>query len=441
MASLPASPNDPVFFLHHANLDRLWAEYQQARDAGYEPVNEADFPHNALHDEMYPFKANPHFKSWVPVINNPHCFIVYTPGDTPRLVFSQPIDYWYKPPDTPSGAWTTFFDVRIIKEPGEAKQYFPKGHVAYIGEAHEAQGPDVNPKTLLDLLHWERAWKTDYEIECIWRANLKAVRGHRAAERAFREGAAEYDIHIDYLRASSQTEEELPYHNIIALNEHASVLHYVNHDREPVDPARRHSFLIDAGASVNGYASDITRTYANGDDEFRDLIAAMDEAQQSLCAAVKPGVPYPDIHALAHRRVAELLARFNFVRGIDADGVVATGISSTFLPHGVGHYLGLQVHDIGGHMADAHGSTVTPPKEHPFLRLTRPIEPRNVFTIEPGFYFIDTRLAELQKSEHAKSIDWPRVDRFRKYGGVRIEDDLAVTETGARNLTREAFAS
>ena len=126
---------------------------------------------------------------------------------------------------------------------------------------------------------------------------------------------------------------------------------------------------------------------------------------------------------------------------LDADAIVEKGISSAFFPHGVGHYLGLQVHDIGGHMADAHGNTVTPPKEHPFLLLTRPIEPRNVFTIEPGFYFIDTLLAELRKSEQAKSIDWPRVDRFRKYGGVRIEDNLAVTESGARNLTREAFAS
>jgi len=395
-----------------------------------------------LDDEMYPFKVNPHFKSWAPIVTNPHCFIVYTPGDTPRLVFFQPVDYWYKPPDTPTAPWTKFFDVRIIKEPGEAKQHFPKGRVAYVGEAHEDFGPDVNPQTLLDLLHWERAWKTDYEIECMAQANAKAVRGHRAAERAFRDGAAEYDIHLDYLRASSQTEEELPYHNIVALNDHASVLHYINHDREPVDPARRHSFLIDAGASVNGYAADVTRTYAYDDGgEFHSLIAAMDDAQQSLCAAVKPGVPYPEIHLLAHRRVAEVLVGFKFVKGIDADGAVETHLSSTFLPHGVGHYLGLQVHDIGGHMSDAHGNTVTPPKEHPFLRLTRPIEPRNVFTIEPGFYFIDTLLADLRKSENAKYVDWTRVDGYRKYGGVRIEDDLAVTETGARNLTREAFAA
>jgi Xaa-Pro dipeptidase len=156
---------------------------------------------------------------------------------------------------------------------------------------------------------------------------------------------------------------------------------------------------------------------------------------------VKPGVPYPEIHALAHRRVAEILVRFKFVRELDADGVLEKHLSATFLPHGVGHYLGLQVHDIGGHMADAHGNTVTPPKEHPFLRLTRPIEPRNVFTIEPGFYFIEPLLGDLQKSENAKYVDWTRVDGFRKYGGVRIEDDLAVTETGARNLTREAFAT
>jgi len=425
---------DRLASLYPAHLDTVKHRFENAlRATGYDAVVVFG---GALHyafldDHSYPFRVNPHFKSWVPVIDNPHCFIVWTPGSTPRLVFYQPVDYWYKPAETPSGYWVDSFEISIIKTPDDAKQYFPKGRVAFIGEGEE------NPQDLIHRLHWERAWKTEYEIECMRMANDCAVRGHRAAEGAFRDGASEYDIHLTYLRASSQTEEELPYSNIVALNDHASVLHYLQKERKAPP---RESFLIDAGASVNGYASDVTRTYAERDDEFAELVAAMDDAQQSLCHAVRPGVPYPDIHALAHTRVAELLVRFRFVKDLDADGVLRKKITSTFLPHGVGHYLGLQVHDVGGHMADASGRENTPPKEHPFLRLTRPIEPGNVFTIEPGFYFIDPLLSELRKADEAKYVDWSRVDGFRKYGGVRIEDNLAVTETGYENLTRDAFA-
>src|SRR5438477_422068 len=145
----------------------------------------------------------------------------------------------------------------------------------------------------------------------------------------------------------------------------------------------------------------------------------MDEAQQSLVAAVKPNIAYPDIHMLAHRRVAELLVRFQFVRDLDAEAIVDKRISSAFLPHGVGHYLGLQVHDVGGFLADPTGNTIPKPEGHPYLRLTRKIEPRMVFTIEPGFYFIESLLADLRKSDDAKYVDWSTRDLFR------IRDSIA----------------
>jgi Xaa-Pro dipeptidase len=395
-----------------------------------------------LDDMAYPFKVNPHFKTWVPVVDNPNCWLVYTPGEAPRLVYWQPVDYWHKPAGAPSGFWTSHFDVRVIASENDAKQHFPtSGRTALVGETTESFGFDLNPEELLNALHFERARKTDYELECLRRANARAVRGHRAAERAFRNGASEYEIHLDYLRAADHTEDELPYGNIIAVNENASVLHYYLHGRQRLDPHRRHSFLIDAGASWNGYASDVTRTYsANESDEFHDLIAAMDEAQQAICDEVKPGVAYPDLHLAAHQRVANILARFDFV-SLDPQAIVEKRISSTFLPHGVGHFLGLQVHDVGGFMADRSGKTIEKPEGHPYLRLTRTIEPRQVFTIEPGFYFIEPLLAELQKSDNAQYVNWPKVDAFRKFGGIRIEDDLAVTETGYENLTRNAFAN
>ncbi len=391
-----------------------------------------------LDDNSYPFRPNPHFKSWVPLISNPHCFIIYTPGSKPVLVYYQPVDYWYKPADAPAGYWVDHFEIRVIGTDSDALQHFPRrGRTAFIGEPLTGSVGVANPDDLVERLHFDRSWKTDYEIECMRLANERGARGHRAAEKAFRAGLSEYAIHLEFLRASDQTEEEIPYFNIIALNDHASVLHYILHERET---AGRHSFLIDAGAAVNGYASDITRTYSQKDDEFARLIVAMDSAQQEMCAAVRPGANYPDLHMLAHRKVADILVDFAFVKGIDAGGIVEKRISSTFFPHGVGHFIGLQVHDVAGFHADETGRHIPKPEGHPYLRLTRKVDPRMSFTVEPGFYFIEPLLSELKKSENAKFINWAKVDDFRKFGGVRIEDDVVVTESGHENLTREAFA-
>lgn len=125
---------------------------------------------------------------------------------------------------------------------------------------------------------------------------------------------------------------------------------------------------------------------------------------------------------------------------MDAEATMAAGITRTFFPHGVGHYIGLQVHDVGGFMADDKGATIAKPEGHPFLRLTRNLEEGHVMTIEPGLYFIESLLDSLSKSQHARHIDWTRVDAFRKFGGVRIEDDVAITAGGSENLTRDAFA-
>jgi Xaa-Pro dipeptidase len=397
-----------------------------------------------LDDMAYPFKVNPHFKNWVPVVDNPNSLVVYTPGMKPKLIWYQPVDYWHKVIGAPQEDWIEKFDVVMIADPEDAKQHIPRGRVAFLGEwdsRFESWGDlTANPEAVVNSLHWDRSKKTEYEIECIRRANVRAARGHAAAERAFRDGESEYEIHLAYLRGVDHVEEEVPYGNIIALNENASTLHYYHHDRRRLDEGARHSFLIDAGASWNGYASDVTRTWSQRQDEFQKLIDAMDVMQLELVDACRPDTNYIDVHMLAHRKVAEILLGFGFVRDIDADGAVQSRITSTFLPHGVGHFLGLQVHDVAGFMADRDGRTIPKPEGHPYLRLTRIVEPGMVFTIEPGLYFIDSLLAALRQTPEAKYVDWPRVDSFRKFGGIRIEDNVVITETGNRNLTREAFA-
>src|SRR5690606_30127798 len=134
------------------------------------------------------------------------------------------------------------------------------------------------------------------------------------------------------------------------------------------------------------------------------------------------------------------LREFGVLRA-SPEAALETGVSAAFFPHGLGHSIGLQVHDVGGFAADDAGAVIDPPDGHPFLRLTRTLAPGMVVTSEPGVYFIDMLLDKVRQGPHADSVDWDRVEAFRPYGGIRIEDDLVVTEGEPVNLTREEFGA
>jgi len=395
-----------------------------------------------LDDRDYPFAVNPHFKHWLPVTKAPGSWIAYTPGQRPKLVYLQPHDYWHVVPEEPAGYWVEHFDIAVIRESKEALAQLPRlARCAIIGEdnlALDGAKPN-NPDAVLNQLHWHRSYKTDYELGMLRVASKLGARGHRAAEVAFRAGKSEYDINTAYLNAVHETENELPYSNIIALNQHGAVLHYTALERNP--PTRSDSFLIDAGASYHGYASDITRTYAAPTaGEFQTLIDAVDAAQRTFVAKVRAGQSYPELHGHAHHVLAGILHDQGFIR-MSAESAVESGVSTAFFPHGLGHPIGLQVHDVAGFQKDESGGAIPRPAAHPYLRFTRTLQPRMVVTIEPGIYFIDLLLARLKDSPQAKDIDWDKVDRFRHYGGIRIEDDVVCTTAEPENLTRDAFAA
>src|SRR5690606_5748451 len=162
--------------------------------------------------------------------------------------------YWHVVPEAPSGDWVEHFDIEVIRTPDEALQHLPRNatRCAILGEPQSALGrygafAPNNPSPVLDYLHYHRAFKTPHELAMMREAQRRAVRGHRAAERAFRAGASEFGIHLAYCQAVGQDANELPYGNIVALDRHGAVLHYTELDRLPPRPAR--SFLLDAGAS------------------------------------------------------------------------------------------------------------------------------------------------------------------------------------------------
>jgi Xaa-Pro dipeptidase len=198
--------------------------------------------------------------------------------------------------------------------------------------------------------------------------------------------------------------------------------------------------LIDAGAEFAGYASDITRTYSIKDADFGALIGRMDAMQQVLCAGLRAGVDWRDVHLRAHQLTGELLREAD-ITTCSADEAVASGATKVFLPHGIGHLLGLEVHDAGGFMSSAAGEDIPRPEGHPYLRLTRELRAGFVVTMEPGIYFIDSLLDAARADGRASLINWSRVESLKPFGGIRIEDDVAITANGCENLTRDAFLS
>lgn len=390
-------------------------------------------------DRAYPYTPRAYAQQWLPYDVLPDTFIVFKPGDKPRLLWPARQDFWHISPTEPNGDWTGMWHLQPVES---LDDWLPAlvGRTAWIGPEHpaleqHANSVELNPTALKSILAYDRAYKTEFEADCLAEANVRAVRGHRAARDAFLGGQSEAGVYRDYLAASGQLESTEPYSGIIALNESAATLHY---ERRSFDvPAQHRTLLIDAGAKVNGYASDITRTHTTDTGRFADLLAGVDALQQEINAAIKPGVTMIDLHRKTQAGVAQLLLDHK-ICGLPVEEQLSKKIPQVFYPHGLGHLLGLHVHDVAGHQQNPEGEVRNDP-DNPFLRLTRTLEESMVITIEPGLYFIPMLLNKLIDAEPQHGLDLDLIEQLKPYGGIRIEDNVLVTATGHRNLTREAF--
>ena len=403
-------------------------------------------------DERIPFRATPHFRRWVP-LDGPDHVVLARPGRTPKVVRVRPRDFWYDTSPPPETYWEEAMEIEEVESFVDVAGALGEAlgdptRFAYLGpssEAAEALGiPEerIEPEEVVAPLDWHRAIKTPWEVSRIREAAKRAAKGHLAARDAFLEGRSEREIHWAYLRGCGHLEGELPFPTITALDAKAAILHYEY--KRGVEAAPGRVLLCDAGGAFEGYAADITRTWIRRettglDDLFVDLLHRMDALQRKLVEAVRPGKPYLEIHVETHRLLARLLAETGLVTS-DPEETLERGITRAFLPHGVGHHLGIQVHDIGGHQAGPDGGEVPPPEEHPMLRNTRILEPGHVVTIEPGIYFIEMLLEPLRDSDEGRLVDWGRVDRLMDHGGIRIEDDVLCTEGDPEDLTRSFVA-
>tara|TARA_R110002096_G_scaffold143328_5_gene299435 strand:+ start:87017 stop:88333 length:1317 start_codon:yes stop_codon:yes gene_type:complete len=434
------------------SLKELFQEHIQYLQSGYAKALAAtSFDSVVLHsgrglkqrsvdDQYWPLKVNPSFAHWVPLLES-NIFVVVQPGKRPQLVRAKGTSFWEGPAPLPGDHFFDEFDVIEVAK-ARMKEHCPSGRVAFIGDVIDAaaemglpQGA-CNPKDLLAQFDSIRTIKTSYEIACLTEASRIAIRGHIAVDSEFHQNRqSELDLQLHYLRETKQDSTETPYGNIVAMGSNAAILHHVHYGRE-VNASANLSMLIDAGANYMGYASDITRTTVRGSsqaaNDFRALIAGLDAIQIALIAKIKPGVPYESLHDLAHEKLADLLLESGLCTGA-AEDLLSAGITRAFFPHGLGHSLGLQVHDVG--------CRLVPPADHnPFLRNTSTITEGQVFTLEPGCYFIDALLAPLRESEAQSMISWSTLEALRPFGGIRIEDNLVVSATASINLTRDNWS-
>lgn len=396
-------------------------------------------------DAAVVFRTYHHFTHWCPVQGENHALYI-RPGQKPLLLFYAPQDYWHEHTKIGDSYWTSEFEIRELPTVEAVWAELatlvkaPKA-TAYIGPDKaraEKLGLKVDAAGLLPRLNWERSFKSEYEIHCSERATAKAAKGHVAAREAFFAGGSELDIHHAYLRAVRATEDALPYQTIVCLNEKCAVLHY--HKKR--DKTRRgKTFLIDAGARYKGYASDITRTYASDDAHptFRALLGGMERMQQAICAMIKPGVSFEYLHGRAHLEIAGLLLDAGVLRGVSKEQALDEGLTGPFFPHGLGHMLGIFVHDTAGKQTDRLGTASVVNPKYKYLRTNRILDAGNYITVEPGLYFIDILLKPFREGggAHAACLDWKLLDELMPSGGIRIEDDVLVTRSGMRNLTRE----
>ncbi len=304
-----------------------------------------------------------------------------------------------------------------------------------LPEEVRAEGrPDLALSTRLRAqLTAARRAKDDVELGRMRRAAAATAAGYRALPPFLVPGRTEREVQVEleaaFFRAGA---DATAYDTIVGGGPNAAVLHAAPSSR-PL--AAGELVLVDAGAEVDGYACDVTRTYPVGGrfaPEQRDLYEMLLGVQQRAVAGCRAGVEFRELHLATARDVAAGLRDLGLLRG-EPEARVEDAAVALFFPHGLGHLVGLGVRDASGYAPGRERSS------HPVLQYLRcdfPLEPGFVTTIEPGVYFIPALLDDPARRErHRDAVDWERVERFRAAGGIRIEDNVLVTSGAPEVLT------
>jgi Xaa-Pro aminopeptidase len=307
--------------------------------------------------------------------------------------------------------------------------------VARLGASHDGIASDaVLEDELRDRLSEVRRRKDPAELERMRVAARATAAGFAAMRELIDPGRSERELQIEleaaFFRAGG---DALAFDTIIAGGPNAAVLHSMPSARPLGDGEL---VLVDAGAEYRGYASDVTRTYpvsGRFTAEQRELHALVTRANRAAIERCAAGVDFSDVHEAAALEIAGGLADFGILRG-DPDSLVDSGAVGLFFPHGIGHPVGLGIRDTGAPVR----RQPTRKRSTRSLRVDLTLHAGIVVTIEPGVYFVRALLQDAEvRARHSGAVDWDRVDALLDFGGVRVEDDVLITDAGREVLTAD----
>ncbi|KAI1202464.1 peptidase M24, structural domain-containing protein [Nemania serpens] len=276
-----------------------------------------------------------------------------------------------------------------------------------------------------------RVVKDDYEIALLTKANRISGAAHRAVLESVRGAGNEHELEGVFVgKSMQQGAKKQAYPSIVASGRAAATLHYVHNDK---DLAGKDLLLLDAGAEWMTYGADITRTFpisGRFTEQSRAIYEIVLQMQNDCISMLKEGVWWDDVHVRAHEIAIDGLLSLGILKG-DRREILKARTSTAFLPHGLGHYLGLDTHDTGGHPDYSDADPL-----FRYLRVRRHLPAGSVITVEPGIYFCEFIIRPyLKDPEHSKYIDENVLNNYWDVGGVRIEDNILITKDGSVNLT------
>ncbi|KAI9826314.1 MAG: hypothetical protein M1832_000231 [Thelocarpon impressellum] len=387
-------------------------------------------------DEPQPFRQRRHFY-YLSGCNVPDCALTYDLGTSELTLFIPPVD----PDDV---IWS---GLPLSAE--EARERYDVDHVLYTDGvdaalnkntlvfAIEGQASKLPPSVKAELeavksaIDASRVVKDDYEVALTRKANETTALAHTAVLEAVKNASNERELEALFLqRCIAAGSREQAYHSIVAAGESAATLHYTPNN---ATLEGKLNLLLDAGAEFGCYASDVTRTFPIGGKftaESRAIYDVVLKMQEECFPLLKASVAWEEVHVKAHRVAIQGLLELGILKG-DAQEIFDSRTSVAFFPHGLGHYLGMDTHDVGGNPNYKDGDSM-----FRYLRIRGRLPAGSIVTVEPGIYFCRFIIEPyLKEPKHSKHIDSARLEQFWSVGGVRIEDNVLITEGEPENLT------
>jgi Xaa-Pro aminopeptidase len=438
-------------------------------------------------DLFVPFRQGRYFY-YLTGVDEPDCHVLYSIEDDLLTLFIPPIDprqaVWFGRGSNRGEAlekydvdkvWLT---TDLIMAIGDALER-TKGKLYILHPYHIPDGsnPDFDSISLQPAIERCRVIKDSHEIKLIRKANEISAKGHSVVLGCIRELQYEAQVEAIFKNvAISHGAKHQSYPVIAGSGTNASILHYTKND-EPL--AGRQLLLLDAGTEYSCYASDVTRTMPLGETdrkkfggwpskEAADIYSLVLKMQTECIKRLKPGVMFRDLHVLAHAILIRKFLELGIFVGSEKD-IIREGVSVAFFPHGLGHHMGLEVHDVRGipiwsplvpalvYLSPREASdSLFEEAGYPYLRdpsttaviantsmtwtvdvdaPTEGLQEDMVITVEPGVYFNPYAIAVLLKSPAARYVNKELLRRYMPVGGVRIEDDILITRSGFENLT------